>query len=97
MSRNSIITADSIKYKKDCRDFGCLKDGTVYGDYKYCNLSRVCRQVDVVNGEIFPMESHYCPVVDKKTGEVVEWEYYCTGIHDSRHISDRLYGDDEVN
>lgn len=97
MSRVFTTEEDYIKYRKDCKDFECLKDGTVYGEYKYCNLSRICRQVDIVDGELVPMESHYCPVVDSKTGEVIEWEYYCTGIHDKRSRSERSDGDDKIS
>jgi len=87
---------DSVTYKKHCKDFVSLKDGTIVGDYKYCNLSRRCRQIDIVNGSPVPMESHYCPVVDPNTGEVLEFEYYCTGMHDCRPRPERLE-DDKVS
>jgi len=92
-----MATSDSIKYYKQCKDFECLEDGTIYKECKYCNLSRQCRQVDIVGGVTIPMESHYCPVVDPKTGEVVEWEYYCTGLHDDRTFNERSSGDDKIS
>lgn len=92
-----MATPDSIKYNKNCPDFECLEDGTVVRECKYCNLSRQCRQVDIVDGKAIPMESHYCPVVDSMTGEIVEWEYYCTGVHDERSKPERADGDDKVS
>jgi hypothetical protein len=89
-------TTDAQKYRKDCPDFECLDDGTIVGECKYCNLSLVCRQVDIVNGQTIPMESHYLPVVDPRTGEVVEWQYFCTGMHDLRPYRERLE-DDKAN
>jgi hypothetical protein len=89
-------TSDSLKYKKDCSDFVCLNDGTIYRECRYCNHSTVCQQVDIVKGKPVPMESHYCPVVDPVTNETVEWEYYCTGMHDIRHRDERKEGDDKI-
>lgn len=82
-------TLDSINYNKDCKDFICLNDGTIYRDCKYCNLSTKCRQIDLVLGSPVPMESHYCPIVNPNTNEIVEWEYYCTGMHDTRPLNER--------
>ena len=83
---------DAEHYGKDCLDFECLEDGTITRECKYCNLSKVCRQIDIVNGKPFPMESHYLPITDL-TGEVVEWEYFCTGMHDLRPYKERLEDD----
>lgn len=97
-SKNSALaTKDSIKYNKDCPDFECLEDGTIIRECKYCNLSRKCRQVDIVDGKTIPMESHYCPVVNPITNEIVEWEYYCTGKYDVRSKGERMSGDDKVS
>lgn len=86
-------TKDSIKYKKDCGDFQCLDDGTIMGECKYCNLSMICRQVDILpNGETIGMESHYLPIVDA-AGDVLEWQYFCTGMHDLRPYKERLEDD----
>lgn len=94
---NTLITSDSTKYNKDCKDFCCLQDGLM-GDYKYCNFSKLCRQVDFdVDGKAISMESHYCPVVDPKTNEVVEWDYYCTGKHDLRCHAEKTEGDDKAS
>jgi len=89
-------TTDAERYGKDCPDFECLEDGTITKECKYCNLSQVCRQVGVVNGELVPMENHYLPIMDPKTGETVEWDYFCTGMHDLRPYKERLE-DDKVS
>lgn len=94
---DELKTPDSIKYNKDCHDFVCLKDGTLFGDYRYCQLSTKCRQSDYVDDKPVPMETHYCKVVDPKTGETVNWEYYCTGKHDRRERGERLEGDERVS
>lgn len=90
-------TPDSLKYNKDCMDFTCLNDGTIYRECKYCDYSVECRQIDIKNGNPVPMESHYCPVADPTTHEVVEWQYYCTGLHDTRSINERKEGDDKIS
>jgi hypothetical protein len=75
-------TPDSIKYNKDCDDFVCLDDGTITRECGYCNLSLVCQQIDILpNGKRINMESHYVPVIDSETGEILEWQLYCTGMH----------------
>ena len=89
-------TQDAIKYNKDCDDFQCLEDGTVTKECKYCNLSTVCRQVDFVDGVAVPMENHYLPILDPQNGRIIEWEYYCTGMHDYRPHKERLE-DDKVS
>ena len=76
-------TPDSIKYNKDCQDFVCLDDGTITRECRYCNLSLVCQQTDILpNGKTVNMESHYVPVMDAETGQVLEWVLYCTGMHE---------------
>jgi hypothetical protein len=91
------MSIDSIKFNKDCCDFVRMDDGTITGDSKYCNLSLDCRQVGVLfDGSVVPMESHYLKIVDVTTGEVVAHELFCTGIHDSRPLCERLE-DDEVS
>ena len=91
----NLATSDSIHYRKHCKDFKCLSDGTLTGEYKYCNLSNECRQIDMIDNKPIPMESHYCPVVNPFTEEIVEWGYYCTGMHDVRPLSERV-DDDKV-
>lgn len=56
---------------KDCSDFCPLKDGTLAGDKKYCDLSFQCRQ--------FGMRSEFVKALDPKTGEVIFHDYLCTG------------------
>ncbi len=92
-----MYTDDAIKYRKDCGDFICLNDGTIFRECKYCNLSLQCKQIDVVNGEPIQMESHYCPIVDPETQKIIEWEYYCTGKHDKRTLNERKDGDDKAS
>lgn len=76
-------TPDSIKHKKDCVDFVCLDDGTIVKECKYCNLSLACQQIDILSdGTRVNMESHYVPILDSETGQVLEWAMYCTGMHE---------------
>lgn len=90
-------TQDSIKYNKDCSDFVCLEDGTIVRECRYCNLSLMCRQVDVLpNGDVVPMEAHRLPVLDPKTGDVLSEELFCTGMHDDRPLKER-FEDDKVS
>jgi len=89
-------TSDSIKYNKFCDDFICLDDGTIVGECKYCNLSLVCRQIDILpNGEAMPMEANLLPVYDNK-GVLVEYQLFCTGMYDFRPLKERLE-DDKVS
>lgn len=83
MSNLIIPTADSVAYGKDCADFICLEDGTMTRECKYCNRSKECRQIDIIDGVAVPMESHYLPVNEN------EWEYLCTGMHDKRPLNER--------
>lgn len=79
-------TPDSIKYKKDCNDFVCLDDGTIVRECRYCNLSEVCQQIDMLSdGTMISMEAHYVPVVDSETGTVLEWRLFCTGMHEDKN------------
>jgi hypothetical protein len=81
---------DSVKYHKDCDDFVCLDDGTIIRECKYCNLSLVCRQIDILpNGKEMPMEGNILPVYNDK-GELVEHEIFCTGMYDLRSLKERL-------
>lgn len=93
INRSANRTSDAARYNKDCPDFECLEDGTLTRECKYCNLSTVCRQVDIINGQPVPMESHYLPVTNVITGEVLEWQYFCTGMHDLRPYLERLEDD----
>jgi len=87
---------DAIKYSKDCADFKCLKDGTIVGEYKYCDLSLHCRQIDIVyGGKAVPMEAHYLPILDA-AGNVIAHELFCTGIYDNRSLKERSE-DDKVS
>lgn len=94
-------THDAIKYRKDCQDFVCLDDGTIMRECKYCNLSNMCRQVDILpSGKTMPMEAHYLPITKitfddagKPHVEVLEWQYFCTGMHDLRPRKERVEDD----
>lgn len=89
-------TPDSIKYNKDCDDFVCLDDGTIVRECKYCNLSLVCRQVDILpGGKTIPMESHELPVYDAD-GNLLQFDMFCTGMYDLRSLKERLE-DDKVS
>ena len=89
-------TKDAKKYRKDCCEFVCLEDGTLVRECKYCNLSLICRQIDVLpDGRVVPMESHYLPVYDEN-GHLVSHDLYCTGMHDLRLLKERIE-DDKVS
>lgn len=93
MNSPLISTTDAIKYSKDCRDFVKLDDGTITGEFKYCNLSTICRQIDILpDGKNMPMEAHYLPIVDG-SGEVVSHELFCTGKYDIRSLIERVEDD----
>ena len=97
-------TRDAVRYNKDCADFVCLDDGTIVGECKYCNLSTICRQVDMLpSGKTIPMKSDYLPVTKitfdgagNPNVEILEWQYFCTGMHDLRPLKER-YEDDKVS
>ena len=96
MSNINIRTGDSAQYGKDCFDFVKLEDGTKTGDYRYCKLSNLCRQIDVrPDGKTFGMEAHLLPVYDA-LGNLVEHQLFCTGFHDKRSKNERLE-DDKVS
>ena len=83
-------TSDSIKYNKDCEDFISLEDGTITKECKYCNRSKQCRQVGMINGRPVSMESHYLSIINPNTNEIMEWEYFCTGMYDLRPLKERI-------
>lgn len=86
-------TKDAKRYKKDCCEFVCLRDGTITRECRYCDLSLLCRQIDVLpDGRVVPMEAHYLPVHDDN-GKVVAHELFCTGMHDLRLLSERIEDD----
>lgn len=89
-------TSDSIKYNKDCGDFISLEDGTITKEYKYCDRSEQCRQVGMINGRSVSMVSNYLPITNTITGEVIEWQYFCTGMYDLRPLKERIE-DDKVS
>ena len=81
---------------KDCSDFTPIDDGTKSGEKKYCALSDICRQIDVLpNGKVVGMEAHYLPVI-LPTGEILEHKLFCTGHHDLRSKNE-LADDDKVS
>jgi hypothetical protein len=89
-------TQDSIKYNKDCADFVCLDDGTIMRECRYCNLSLMCRQVDILpDGETVPMEGHLLAVYNTEN-EHIENAIFCTGMYDLRPLQER-YEDDKVS
>lgn len=90
-------TNDAIKFNKDCQNFKNLDDGTITGEYRYCNLSLQCRQIDVLrNGDVVSMESHYLPIIDSITSEVLSHELFCTGMHDLRPYYEK-FEDDKIS
>lgn len=59
----------SLLLVKDCSSFVPLKDGTMRGEEKFCDLSFQCKQTG--------MKSEYVEMV-LKNGEVV-YDFLCTG------------------
>jgi hypothetical protein len=87
----------SKKYKKHCYDFVCLDDGTMLGESKYCQLSDQCQHKDYdISGNLVPMETHILPVLNSRTGKVVEHRLICTGVIDRRSLNERR-DDDTVS
>lgn len=62
---------DPLKSGKDCMDFTPLNDGTLAGDPKYCQHSRLCRQIGMKSDYIFFISS---------LGEE-DMDYFCTGVY----------------
>ena len=62
---------DPVRRGKECPDWCPMADGTKTGDPKYCELSRVCRQIGY--------KSDWAQIIDAKTGEVLDHDYLCTG------------------
>jgi len=83
-------TNDSLRYKKDCKDFECLKDGTLTGDERYCEKSHRCQQRGFRNGKSVGMLLGILIIKDIVTGEVIEHLPFCTGIHDLRTIDKKF-------
>jgi hypothetical protein len=54
---------------KDCASFVPLKDGTVRGEEKYCDLSFQCKQTG--------MKSEHVEITD--VNGVVSYDFLCTG------------------
>ena len=82
---------------KDCQDFTPIEDGTKAKEKKYCALSDVCRQIDILfDGTIMPMEAHFLPVIPPDGSEILEWKMFCTGLHDIRSKKERI-DDDKVS
>lgn len=91
------VSADSKKYGKSCADFQCLNDGTITGDYHYCNLSTQCMQYGIdAKGKPIPMVADYLPIADPLTGEITEHQLFCTGMYDIRPLKERI-DDDKVS
>ena len=69
---------------KECEDFVALKDGTIHGEKKYCDLSLECRQMGY--------KSDYVEFFDPKTGKLIGHDYLCTGkkpIFEERMIEEK--------
>jgi len=61
---------DDVDAPKDCKDFIPLRDGTIKGDSKYCDLSFVCKQIG--------MYSEFVEIYDKDNNLIAR-DYLCTG------------------
>ena len=69
---------DPIKRGKDCPDFVPLKDGTLTGDGKYCDLSFQCKQIG--------FWSEYVQIKDPQTLKLLEQDYLCRGVYADKEI-----------
>lgn len=67
---SNLINVNPKKHNKDCGDWCPLKDGSLCGDQKYCNLSRLCKQMG--------MKSDWYKFFNHETGEY-DFDYFCTG------------------
>ena len=67
----NIIKLKKLNYCKDCIDWVPLKDGTMLGDPKYCDLSQYCRQIG--------MKTDWYHFFNYETKEY-DFDYFCTGI-----------------
>jgi len=65
--------------EKDCPDFIPLNDGTIVGDRKYCDKSRLCRQINMYS-EWHEWEEYYLDETGEMCKEIVR-DYLCTGIY----------------
>ena len=93
MNKIIIPTQDSIKYKKNCEDFRCLKDGTLTGDERFCGRSFECEQTGFINGKKVNMLIGLLVLQDSVTGVVIEHIPYCTGMYDLRHVEEKMFDD----
>ncbi len=83
---NIIIPSRDRDYAKDCKDFTPLKDGTLTGDLKYCDLSLECRQTDAC---AMGYVSDWYEFIDVETGEDA-FDYFCTGMYARKGTDDNV-------
>ena len=88
-----IPTEDSMKYRKNCTDFRCLKDGTLTGDERFCDRSFECEQTDFIKGKKVNMKVGLLIIKDDSTGKIIEHVPYCTGKYDFRPAQERIFDD----
>ena len=79
---SNLIKLYKIDYCKDCMDWTPLKDGTMLGDPKYCDLSTLCRQIG--------MKTDWYNFYNHETKEY-DFDYFCTGMR----VNDTNKSDDD--
>lgn len=93
---SEIILKDGILEKsrkdKDCQDFIPLDDGTLTGDWRYCQRSFICQQMHPNEaGVLIGCISHHMMIIDPNDPEKGEmYAAFCTGClpkdeHDDPH------------
>ncbi len=70
---------------KNCLDFTPLKDGTMTGDHKYCDLSLKCTQQG--------MKSDWYQFFNHETKKY-DFDYFCVGVYVNE---ENKKDDDEVS
>jgi hypothetical protein len=74
-------TLEDSRKDKDCQDFLPLDDGTLTGDWRYCQLSFICQQMHPNDaGILIGCIGHHLMVKDPSdpTGEEI-FASFCTG------------------
>jgi len=79
MSKSDVILV------KDCMEFEPLKDGTMKGDFKYCDRSLECRQLG--------MKTDWYEFYNHETSSF-DFDYFCTGCYATE---ENKKDDDEVS
>jgi len=73
-------TLEDSRKDKDCQDFIPLNDGTLVGDWRYCQRSLICQQMHPNEaGILIGCISHHLMVKDPFDPEDEIFAAFCTG------------------